>query len=121
MLMKRKYVKVIITASCCLLLIVGFGMIRKLIDHKQVEKQVEESTIKETTPPKTAIPDWAKEYDRRVRTEPAEMVVTEYGDFYYAPFPKQFPRDEIANRDIDEEVTKRTNQIVFRGYYYEKR
>ena len=52
MLMKRKYVKVIIIASCCLLLIVGFGMIRKLIDHKQVEKQVEESTIKETTPPK---------------------------------------------------------------------
>lgn len=121
MIMKRKYVKVIITASCCLLLIVGFGMIRKLIDHNQVDKQVEESTIKETTPPKKAIPDWAKEYDRRVRTEPAEMVVTKYGDFYYAPFPKQFPRDEIANLDIDEEVTKRTNQIVFRGYYYEKR
>ncbi|EGG36277.1 conserved domain protein [Paenibacillus sp. HGF5] len=121
MIMKRKYVKVVITASCSLVLILAFFMIRELIDHKQVDKQIEESTIKETTPPKKEIPDWAKEYDRRARTEPAEMMVTEYGDFYYAPFPKPFPRDEIANRDIEEEITTDTNQVILKGYYYEKR
>lgn len=49
------------------------------------------------------------------------MMVTEYGDFYYAPFPKPFPRDEIANRDIEEEITTDTNQVILKGYYYEKR
>lgn len=61
------------------------------------------------------------EFDRKVRSEPAEKVVTDHGVFYYAPFPKEFPRDEIANRDIDEEVTEDTNQVIIMGFYYEKK
>lgn len=116
----KKYLRrSIIIASCCLVLMSAFYIIRELIDNKQVV----DSTINDsdTTPPKKALADWQIEYDRKVRTEPAERVVTEYGEFYYAPFPKQFPRDEVANLDIDEEVTEDTNQVIERGYFHEKK
>lgn len=116
--MNKKYLRrSIIIALCCLVLMSAFFIIRELIDNKQVV----DSTINDndTTPPKKE--DWQIEYERKARTEPAEKVVTEHGVFYYAPFPKQFPRDEIANRDIDEEVTEDTNQVIIKGYFYEKK
>ncbi|MFB4321499.1 hypothetical protein [Paenibacillus lautus] len=116
--MNKKYLRrSIIIASCCLVLMSGFFLIRELIDNKQVV----DSSNNDTTPPKETLEDWQIEYDRKVRSEPAEKVVTEHGVFYYAPFPKEFPRDEIANRDIDEEVTEDTNQVIIKGYYYEKK
>ncbi|MGE7828867.1 hypothetical protein [Paenibacillus sp. NPDC093718] len=112
----KKYLRrATIIAASCFVLMSAFFIIRELIDNKQVV----DSTANDTTPPKKA--DWQIEYERRARTEPAERVVTEYGDFYYAPFPKQFPGDEAANLDIDEEVTEDTNQVIERGYFYEKK
>ncbi|WP_251036060.1 hypothetical protein [Paenibacillus sp. ISL-20] len=114
----KKYLRrATIIAASCFVLMSAFFIIRELIDNKQVV----DSTINDTTPPKKALSDWQIEYDRKARTEPAERVVTEYGDFYYAPFPKQFPRDEVANLDIDEEVTEDTNQVIVKGYFYEKK
>ncbi|GIO99920.1 hypothetical protein J14TS5_50060 [Paenibacillus lautus] len=115
--MNKKYLRrATIIAASCLVLISAFFIIRELIDNKQVV----DSTINDTTPPKK-LPDWKIEYERKAQTEPAERVVTEYGDFYYAPFPKQFSRDEVANLDIEEEVTKDTNQVIVKGYFYEKK
>ncbi|EFU40584.1 hypothetical protein PVOR_16919 [Paenibacillus vortex V453] len=114
----KKYItRAIVISSCCLVLMGAFFIIRELIDSKQVV----DSTIHDVTPPKEALPDWKIEYSRKARTEPAEKVVTEHGEFYYAPFPKQFPRDEVANRDMDEVVTEDTNQVIIRGYFYEKK
>lgn len=116
--MNKKYIRrATIIAASCLVLMSALFIVRELI----VNKQVVDSTINDTTPPKKALSDWQNEYNRKALTEPAERVVTEYGDFYYAPFPKQFPRDEVANLDIEEEVTKDTNQVIVRGYFYEKK
>ncbi|MPY18885.1 hypothetical protein F3P21_18780 [Paenibacillus glucanolyticus] len=118
MIMNKKRLRIsIIITSCCLVLMGAFFIIRELIDTKQVV----DSTINDTTPPKEALPDWKIEYDRKARTEPVESVVTEHGEFYYAPFPKQFPREEVVRGDIGEEVTEDTKQLIIRGYYYEKK
>ncbi|CAM3803809.1 hypothetical protein ABER99_21355 [Paenibacillus glucanolyticus] len=116
--MNKKFLRrTIIIASCCFVLMSAFFIIRELIDNKQVI----DSTINDTTPPKKALPDWQIEYDRKARTEPVESVATEHGEFYYAPFPKQFPREEVVRGDIGEEVTEDTKQLIIRGYYYEKK
>ncbi|GAB6930615.1 hypothetical protein JCM10914A_45980 [Paenibacillus sp. JCM 10914] len=114
---KRLRISIIIT-SCCLVLIGAFFIIREPIDTKQVV----DSTINDTTPPneKEALEDWQIEYDRRARTEPVGSVVTKHGEFYYAPFPKQFPPEEVVSEDLSK-VTKDTKQLTIRGYYYEKK
>lgn len=115
--MNKKYIFTMIIASACLVLLGSFFMVRGLIDQRQSLH----TTINHATPSKKELLDWQKEYDRKVQTEPAERVVTKYGDFYYAPSPKQFPRGEIANLDVDDEVTQHTKQVVLKGYYYEKK
>lgn len=67
------------------------------------------------------IEEWRLEYDHKVRTEPAKMVASKHGDFYYAPFPGQFLEEEVANLDLDEEVTEATRQVILKGHHYEKR
>lgn len=115
--MNKKYKLSIIIALACLVLLVSFIIVRGLMDHKQSL----DTAINDTTPPKKELLDWQEEYDRKVRTEPADRVATKYGDFYYAPSPKQFPRSEIANLDVDDEVTQHTKQVILKGYYYEKK
>jgi len=115
--MNKKHIRIIIIASSCLVILGFVYMVRGLLDHNQSLN----TTIHNATPSTTPLQDWQKEHDRRVRSEPAERVVTKYGDYYYASSPNPFPRNEIANLDADDEVTQITKQIILKGYYYEKK
>ncbi|GIO92001.1 hypothetical protein [Paenibacillus lactis] len=115
--MNKKHIRTIVIASGCLVLLGLVYMVRGFIDYYQSLN----TTIHNAAPSPKALQDWQKDYDRRVRSEPAERVVTKYGDFYYASSPNSFPRSEIANLDADDEVTQDTKQIILKGYYYEKK
>ena len=91
-----------------------------MFDTFSNNKQAVESSVSDTLTTETELPDWKKEYNRQVQTEPASKIASEYGDFYHASFPKQFPKSEVANRDLGEEITKETKQVILNGYFYEK-
>lgn len=114
--MNKKHIRITIIASSCLVLLGSVYMVRGLLDNQSLN-----TTIHNATPSAKALQDWQKEYERKVRTEPAERVVTQYGDFYYASSPNPFPRSEIANLHVDDEVTQGTKQVILKGHYYEKK
>lgn len=118
--MSTKYKKAIIIAATSLSLI----LLSYVIFNVKYKEQVENPPIvHDTTPPKKELEDWQIEAQNEVLSKPAKKLHTKVGDFFYTANPKQFPRSEVADLDLNPEapLTKNTKLIIHRHYFYEKR
>lgn len=116
--MSTKHKKaIIIAASLCLIL--ASYIIFNIKDKEQVEKP---PIVHDTTPPKEEIEDWKLKIHEEWTSKPAEKVHTEFGEFFHTTNPKQFPKGEVADLDLNPEaqITKDTKQIIQNHFFYEK-
>ncbi|WP_311081114.1 hypothetical protein [Paenibacillus polymyxa] len=72
-------------------------------------------------------PDWLtpekkKEINEKVFSSPAEILHSKHGDFLPVEVPNEYPSDEVANRDNNQEqITAETKQVIVNNFVYEKK
>lgn len=116
--MSTKYKKAIILAATVCLILASY-VIFNIKDKGQVENS---PIVHDTTPPEQELEDWQKESIKEWKSKPVEVIHSKYGDFYYTANPKQYPRSQVADLDMEhEEVTKHTKQVIFNHFVYEKK
>lgn len=118
--MSTKYKKVMIIAAAAFCLILASFIIFNVKDKEQVENP---PIVDDTTPPQQKLEDWQIESDKKWKSNPVEKLHTEFGDFYHTANPKQFPKSEVADLDLNPEgpLTKDTKQIIHNHFFYEKK
>ncbi|ALP36511.1 hypothetical protein ASL14_10415 [Paenibacillus sp. IHB B 3084] len=74
-----------------------------------------------TNDPDWLTPEKKKEINEKVLSSQAEIIHSKYGDFFPVEVPNEYPSDQVANRDNQEQITAQTKQVIKNNFFYEKK